>query len=175
MLCWGFPWKIPQAALDVPRLALRELSPGPAAAAPRPDPARLGPPGRRRRLGLHVALHGRRARHGQHARAGDGADRGRRRRHRRSSRAKLQANAVSLLPRALERVAAGDPGDVQPTEGASWAGHFEDDDYVHVDWSASARSIHNQVRAWHLTFGMSGLRAPVADVDGEMRARTAAR
>ena len=81
--------------------------------------------------------------------------------------AKLQANAVSLLPRALERVAAGDPGDVQPTEGASWAGHFEDDDYVRVDWSASARSIHNQVRAWHLTFGMSGLRAPVAELDGE--------
>ena len=26
---------------------------------------------------------------------------------------------------------------------------------------------HNQVRAWHLTFGMSGLRAPVAELDGE--------
>ena len=38
---------------------------------------------------------------------------------------------------------------------------------MNVDWSASARSIHNQVRAWHLTFGMSGLRAPVADLDGE--------
>ena len=71
------------------------------------------------------------------------------------------------MPRALERVAAGDPGDVQPAGGVSWAGHFEDDDYVNVDWSASARSIHNQVRAWHLTFGMSGLRAPVADLDGE--------
>jgi methionyl-tRNA formyltransferase len=71
-----------------------------------------------------------------------------------------------LLPRALERVAAGDPGDVQPTEGVSWAGHFEDDDYVRVDWGAPARSIHNQVRAWHLTFGMSGIRAPIADVDG---------
>jgi methionyl-tRNA formyltransferase len=56
---------------------------------------------------------------------------------------------------------------VQPTEGASWAGHFEDDDYARVDWSSSARSIHNQVRAWHLTFGFSGLRAPVAELDGE--------
>ena len=27
--------------------------------------------------------------------------------------------------------------------------------------------IHNQVRAWHLTFGLSGLRAPVARLDGE--------
>ena len=73
----------------------------------------------------------------------------------------------SLLPRALERVVAGDPGDPQSEEGASWAGHFEDDDYVRVDWSHSACSIHNQVRAWHLTFGLSGLRAPVAELDGE--------
>ena len=26
--------------------------------------------------------------------------------------------------------------------------------------------IHNQVRAWRLTFGMSGLRAPLAEIDG---------
>jgi len=80
---------------------------------------------------------------------------------------KLQACAISLLPRALERVTAGDPGDPQPTEGASWAGHFEDDDYARVDWSSSARFVHDQVRAWHLTFGLSGLRAPVAELDGE--------
>ena len=72
-----------------------------------------------------------------------------------------------MLPRALERVAAGDPGDPQPEEGASWAGHFTDDDYARIDWSHTARQIHNQVRAWHLTFGMSGLRAPVAELDGE--------
>ena len=48
-----------------------------------------------------------------------------------------------------------------------WAGHFEDDDYVRVDWAQPARAIHNQVRAWHLTFGFSGLRAPVAELDGE--------
>ena len=80
---------------------------------------------------------------------------------------KLFRGALELLPRALERVAAGDPGDPQPAEGASWAGHFEDDDYVRVDWSQPARSIHNQVRAWHLEFGFSGIRAPVADIDGE--------
>ena len=74
---------------------------------------------------------------------------------------------LGLLPAVLDRVAAGDPGDPQPTEGASWAGHFEDDDYALVDWSEPARKIHNQVRAWHLTFGMSGLVAPVADLGGE--------
>ena len=79
----------------------------------------------------------------------------------------MLAAGVEILPRALERVAAGDPGDPQPDEGASWAGHFTDDEYVRVDWSQPARAIHNQVRAWHLTFGMSGLRAPIAELDGE--------
>ena len=74
---------------------------------------------------------------------------------------------MEILPRALERVAAADPGDPQSGEGVSWAGHFADDDYVRVDWSHTARQIHNQVRAWHLTFGMSGLRAPIAELDGE--------
>ena len=59
------------------------------------------------------------------------------------------------------------PATRRPTEGASWAGHFEDDDYVRIDWSQPARAIHNQVRAWHLTFGLSGLRAPIAELDGE--------
>ena len=68
-------------------------------------------------------------------------------------------------PRVAAR--AGDPGDPQSEEGASWAGHFEDDDYVRIDWSRPARAIHNQVRAWHLTFGMSGLRAPLGELDGE--------
>ena len=73
---------------------------------------------------------------------------------------RLLEEAVGLLPQALDRVAAGDPGDPQPDEGATWAGHFEDDDYVRVDWSQPARRIHDQVRAWHLTFGHSKLRAP---------------
>ena len=51
-------------------------------------------------------------------------------------------------------------------EGVTWAGHFEDDDYARIDWAQPARTIHNQVRAWHLTFGLSGLRAPRGEVDG---------
>ena len=30
---------------------------------------------------------------------------------------------LELLPRVFERLAAGDPGEPQPTEGASWAGY----------------------------------------------------
>jgi methionyl-tRNA formyltransferase len=67
----------------------------------------------------------------------------------------------------FDRIAAGDPGDPQPEEGASWRGHFEDDDYARVDWSWPARKIHDQVRAWHLTFGLTDLVAPVAELEGE--------
>jgi len=67
----------------------------------------------------------------------------------------------------LERVAAGDPGEPQNEALATWAGHFEKDDYARVDWSWPARRIHDQVRAWHLTFGMTPVVAPVAELDGE--------
>jgi methionyl-tRNA formyltransferase len=80
---------------------------------------------------------------------------------------KLGAEAFRLLPGVLERVAAGDPGDPQDDALATWAGHFEDDDYARVDWSWPARRIHDQVRAWSLTFGLTPVVGPVAELDGE--------
>ena len=77
----------------------------------------------------------------------------------------IQAS-FALLPQVFERIAAGDPGDPQTEEGASWAGHFEAD-YATVDWSQPARRIHDQVRAWHLTFGLSDVQGPIAELDGE--------
>jgi len=165
-VCWGFPWKLPQAALDVPRLGSINLHPAllprhrgpiPFAWTLRSGDTDWGFTWHRMDAELDtgsvlvqtsmpiedddvdIAVFGER----------------------------LLAAAVAILPGALDRVAAGDPGDPQLAEGATWAGHFEDDDYARVDWSQPARSIHNQVRAWHLTFGMSGLRAPVAELDGE--------
>ena len=138
MLCWGFPWKIPQAALDVPRLALGELHPAllprhrgpiPLAWALRDGDAVWGCTWHRMDAELDT---GNMLVQGTVPIEDDDVDIA-------EFSAKLQANAVSLLPRALERVAAGDPGDSQPAEGASWAGHFEDDDYVQVDWARPAR------------------------------------
>ena len=80
---------------------------------------------------------------------------------------KLGAEAFRLLPRAFERVAAGDPGDAQDESGATWAGHFADDEYARIDWAQPARRIHDQVRAWHLTFDLSPVVAPVAVLEGE--------
>jgi methionyl-tRNA formyltransferase len=79
---------------------------------------------------------------------------------------KLGAAAIGLLPRVFERVGAGDPGAPQPEEGASY-GHQFGEDYATVDWSQPARVIHNQVRAWLLTFGMATVPGPIAELDGE--------
>ncbi len=165
VLCAGFPWKLPQAALDVARLG--SINEHPALL-----PRHRGP------IPLAWAL-----------REGDG--------HFGATWHFMDAeldtgpilaqtsvpiqdewmtieqmgphliqSSFALLPRVFERIAAGDPGDPQTEEGASWAGHFEAD-YATVDWSQPAREIHDQVRAWHLTFGLSDVQGPIAELDGE--------
>lgn len=165
-ICWGFPWKIPQAALDVARLGSINLHPAllprhrgpiPLAWALREGDPVWGATWHRMDAELDT---GNLLAQGTVPIEDEDVDIA-------QFGPRLLAAAVELLPVALERVAAGDPGDPQPEEGASWAGHFTDDDYARVDWSHTAREIHNQVRAWHLTFGMSDVRAPVAELDGE--------
>ena len=166
LTCWGFPWKIPAAALEVPRLGSinmhpavlpRHRGPIPLAWALRDGDAEWGSTWHRMDAELDTGNTLVQTTVPIEDDDVDIAEFG----------PKLIASGADTLPRALERVAAGDPGDPQPDEGVSWAGHFTDDDYARVDWSQTARQIHNQVRAWHLTFGMSGLRAPVAELDGE--------
>ncbi len=65
-----------------------------------------------------------------------------------------------MLARAFGRIAAGDPGDVQDELLATYAGIFEED-FRPIDWSRSAREVHNQVRAW-----MAGLRGMVPGAIG---------
>ena len=165
-ICWGFPWKIPQAALDVPRLGWINHHPGllprhrgpiPLAWAVRDGDPAWGITWHRMDAELDT---GNLLAQTTVPIEDDDVDI-------RDFGPRIIGAGLRILPAALDRVAAGDPGDPQPTEGASWAGHFEDDDYALVDWSQPARQIHNQVRAWHLTFGMSGLVAPIAELDGE--------
>ena len=165
MLCSGFPWKIPQSALDVPRLGSvnqhpallpRHRGPIPYAWTVREDDPVWGVTWHYMDAELdtgNVLAQGSIPVLDDDVLIDEFAPR-------------IHALAMSLLPEALDRVMAGDPGDPQTEEGATWAGHFEDDDYVRIDWSQSARAIHNQVRAWRLTFGMSGLRAPLAELEG---------
>ncbi len=73
---------------------------------------------------------------------------------------------ASLLPSALERVEAGDAGETQDEEGASYAGFFEPE-FAEIDWSRSAEEVHRQVRAWWVAAARNGVRGPLAQVGGE--------
>lgn len=165
-VCWGFPWKLPQAALDVARLGSinhhpallpRHRGPIPFAWTLRAGDSDWGFTWHRMDAELDT---GNVLAQGTVPVEDDDVDIA-------EFGPRLMEVALGLLPQALDRVAAGDPGDPQPAEGATWAGHFEADDYARVDWSHTAREIHNQVRAWQLTFGLSDLQAPVAELDGE--------
>lgn len=74
--------------------------------------------------------------------------------------------AASLLPRALERVQAGDAGDAQVEAGASYAGLFEPE-YAEIDWTRSAEEVHRQVRAWWVGAAHNGVAGPRATLAGE--------
>jgi methionyl-tRNA formyltransferase len=73
---------------------------------------------------------------------------------------------ATLLPQALERVEAGDPGDPQDEDGASYAGFFEPE-YAVVDWTRPAEEVHRQVRAWWIAAARGGVRGPLAELEGE--------
>jgi methionyl-tRNA formyltransferase len=164
-LCWGFPWKLPDAALSVARLGSINLHP---ALLPRHrGPVPLAWTLREGDASFGVTWHR------MDAELDTGAilaqtsvpvedddctiD---------SIAPKLSRAALELLPHVLARVAAGDEGDPQSTDGVTWAGHF-DADYATVDWAQPARKIHDQVRAWQLTFALSPVQGPIAELDGE--------
>jgi methionyl-tRNA formyltransferase len=78
---------------------------------------------------------------------------------------RLNMIGLRTLRGVLERVARGDPGDPQPTEGVTEAGPFGDD-YATIDWSMPAREIHTQVRAWAFTPGTHSVIGPIAELQG---------
>jgi methionyl-tRNA formyltransferase len=164
-ICWGFPWKIPMSALEVPRLGSinchpallpRHRGPVPVAWAIREGDGQYGVTWHRMDAELDTGPILAQATVPMEV---DDFDMW-------TVAPRMGAVALGLLPRVLERVAAGDPGDPQPSEGASWGGHFGED-YAAVDWSQPARRIHDQVRAWQFTFGMSPVPGPVAELDGQ--------
>jgi methionyl-tRNA formyltransferase len=73
---------------------------------------------------------------------------------------------VGLLPEVFEKLAAGDPGVPQASDGATWAGPFEED-YATIDWSKPRREIHKQVLAWALMFDSGPVQGPFGEVDGQ--------
>lgn len=164
VVCWGFPWRIPPVALEVPPLGSinchpallpRHRGPIPLAWALRDGDGQFGVTWHRMDAELDT---GPILAQATVPMEDDDFDIW-------TVAPRMGAVALGLLPRVLERVAAGDPGDAQPSEGATWAGHFGDD-YTTVDWTQPARRIHDQVRAWQFTFGMSPVVGPNAQLDG---------
>jgi methionyl-tRNA formyltransferase len=80
----------------------------------------------------------------------------------------MQTALRQIIPRALERIAAGDEGEPQDGDPGVYAGWFEDE-YKQIDWSKPAREIHNQVRAWSFAGFVSEAEMPVGEVEGEQR------
>jgi methionyl-tRNA formyltransferase len=78
---------------------------------------------------------------------------------------RLTRLGLHMLPGVLERVAAGDPGEPQPSEGVTLAPPFGED-YASIDWSNPAKVVHDQVRAWSFTPGTGSVPGPFADIDG---------
>ncbi len=76
----------------------------------------------------------------------------------------LQELSQELYPKALRRVLAGERGDPQSDDGATYAGPFGED-YAELDPIRPRVELLRQVRAWQLTFRQSVV-GPVATVDG---------
>jgi methionyl-tRNA formyltransferase len=165
VLCWGFSWKLPQEALDVARLGSVNHHPGllprhrgpiPMAWALRDGDSAFGVTWHR--MDAEYDTGPILAQTTVPIEDGDTTIE--------IIGPKLLRAAFGLLPRVFERLEAGDPGDPQSTEGVTWAGLFGED-YTSVDWSQPARAIHDQVRAWQLTFGLCPVDGPIAELDGE--------
>jgi methionyl-tRNA formyltransferase len=166
VLCWGFSWRIPQEALDVPRygavnqhpaLLPRHRGPIPLSWALREGDSVFGVTWHRMDAdfdtGAILAQSSIPILDEETTMFETGP--------------RIVPAGLALLPQVFERLAAGDPGDPQGTEGASWGGMFGED-YATIDWSAqTAREIHNQVRAWTYTFGMGPVEGPFAELDGK--------
>jgi methionyl-tRNA formyltransferase len=164
VLCFGFPWKIPQEALDVPRYGIVNQHPAPLPRHRGPIP--LSWAFREGDSEFFITWHR------MDAELDTGPilaqtsipvldeettifETGPR----------MIEATLSLLPRVFERLAAGDSGDPQATEGASWAGFLEEG-YATIDWSRPSSEIHNQVRAWTYAFQDEPAGA-LAELDGE--------
>ena len=164
-ICSGFPWKIPQAALDVPRLGSINLHPAllprhrgpiPLAWALRDGDPVWGMTWHRMDAELDT---GNVLAQGSVPIEDDDVDI-------EQFAPKLLASGVELLAararagcrRRSRRPAAGGgspagPGTSRTTNTSTSTGR------------SPARYIHNQVRAWHLEFGFAGIRAPQAELE----------
>ena len=164
VFCGGFPWKIPAAALAVPRYGVvnghpsllpRYRGPSPVAWAIRNGETEIGFTFHRMDPELDTGAILAQARielADEHSWDELGP--------------KIAAVATELFPSVLERLERGDPGDPQAETNGSYFTFFEPE-YVWIDWSRPAAEIARQVRAWRFHSLVRGARGALAELDGE--------
>ncbi len=164
-LCMGYPWRLPREVLEIPRLGVLNGHPSLLPRLRGPIPLAWAFREGDTELGLTYHLMDEEFDTGPILAQGSRPlppdpwlD---------DLRALFPELTQEVLPRALARLAAGDRGDPQPEDGATYAGLFEEE-YVYVDWSKPAHEIHTQARAWSVAFAYrAGERGPIAELDGE--------
>jgi len=163
-LCGGFPWLVPQAAIDTPRLGIVNCHPSMLPNGRGPYPwawaARTG----ETELGLTF--------HYMDASFDTGNILAQKpipftpEDTEESLIPKVEAAAYELLPEVFAKLEAGDPG--TPQEDAEYQHPFEPE-YAIVDATRTAEEVHRQVRAWSF-MPDSSRTGPV--LDGRRIART---
>jgi len=164
LLCLGFPWKIPRDALAVPRLGAVNGHPSLLPDYRGPNPVawmiRNGEPA------IGFTLH----RMDVDLDTGPILAQAPVPLDDEHSWDELEPKLVpvvgEVLDRALSRVEAGDPGDVQQGEGSYYS--FFEPEYVRIDWTKPTADIERQVRAWRFASRRDGHEhGALAEHDGE--------
>ena len=164
MLCLGFPWKIPPDALGVPRLGAvnghpsllpRYRGPSPISWAIRNGETEIGFTFHRMDAELDTGpILAQTAFPLGDEHSWDELE------------PKLVEVVTELLPRALERVERGDPGDPQPEGAGEYLSTFEPE-YAWIDWAKPAAEIRRAVQAWRFHTLTPGPRGALTELDGE--------
>jgi len=164
VLCAGFPWKIPPAALAVPPLGIVNFHPALLPRGRGPNPVAWAIRNGEEEIG--VTFH----RMVPELDAGPIL----------SQAAltlrdewswdelgpRLREVVVEILPLALRRAEAGDPGDPQDESAAEYRSFFEPE-YATIDWARPAAEIVRQVRAWRFAGSAHGVPGALAEIGGE--------
>jgi methionyl-tRNA formyltransferase len=163
VVCMGFPWKIPPAALAVPRLGWlnghpsllpRHRGPLPVAWAIREGDEEIGITFHRMDADLDTGpiLAQRRYPLGE-PQPPD------------TFYPELGQVVGEALAGALERLAAGDEGDAQE-EGGTYESFFTEED-VWLDLSRPAAELHRLVWAWRYAMSLAGISGALLELDGK--------
>jgi methionyl-tRNA formyltransferase len=163
LLCLGFPWLIPDDALEIPRVGAVNMHPSLLPRYRGPNP--IGWTYRNDDSEMGLTFHRMVAHFDTGTILAQGSVPVHDDDHLETIGRRLEPLAASLFPRVLERLAAGDPGDPQRDEDAVYAGLMEDE-WAEIDWTRPARDVHNQVRSWTLP-SKNGIKGALTTLDGD--------